>query len=106
MKPVNEYDDEYEQAVMRAVTEAILLTSLHETPDGRMALMRSAEIMRALLICGAGIVASSEALNTPSRVREFCDEQAKQLRRLIHSAQANPMLDTVFSSRIQPGAAQ
>lgn len=86
MRPAH-YDADYKRRISEAVLEAVMTTSLVDQPDGtKAAMIRSGEVFDALLELSAFFVAGAESLNSPSKVREFTQTEAKRLQRLIAAA--------------------
>jgi hypothetical protein len=89
-------DDEYRHRVSKAIAQAVIRTSLAE--GANVAILRSGEIVNALIAQIAFFMASSEATRSPTATREFCDAVAKRLRRevtAVKEAQAAGALDFI-----------
>ena len=76
-------DADYRARIAAALTEAILVASMD---GGRVPIIRTGEVVSALLLQIAWIAATSEATSTPTRKRKFCDDVARRLSKLIGEA--------------------
>lgn len=77
-------DREYRDRVSKAIVEAVLLASLD--PSGKVAIIRSGEVIEALLDLLALYSATSDATSSPTKRRQFTETVSKRLFRLIGAA--------------------
>lgn len=91
----HEFDQAYRDKVMRAALEGIVLSV---SEDG-VAMLRSGEIVDALISIIASIMATSDETKTAQGLRLYCEDFAKTLRRRTLAAQSNPELAKVLSVR-------
>ena len=77
-------DKEYEDRIQKALIETIMRESLD--PGTNVVLLRSGEIMQAMLRIIAFHAATSEVSDTPRKTREFCQRVAKRLQLYIAGA--------------------
>jgi len=83
------YDHAYKARISDAVLEAVMTQSIADQPDGtKAAVIRSGEVFDALLEVSAFFIAGADSLNSPTKIREFTQTEAKRLQRLIIAAQA------------------
>jgi hypothetical protein len=81
---------EYRDRVAAAIYDAIMTASMTDQTDedGRpVAVVMSDELQEALLGWVAYFTAKSEALNTPQRLRIYCEGIAKRAGRMIQEVQ-------------------
>jgi hypothetical protein len=78
-KATLEYDPQHEKALLKAITEAIFLTSM--VSDVNVAAIRTGECAEALLTVLAGVLAMSpSATRSPAAIRKTVDDLGKRLR--------------------------
>lgn len=82
--PLEDQSDEHTSRLTSAITEAILNASIIDHPSGgKMAHLRSGEIVRAMTNVMAFFVSTSEQFATPKGTREFIEQVGADLKKGI-----------------------
>ncbi len=81
MKPASEFDHDYCRKIQDACLKAILEASLD--PATNPAMLRNAEIAKALRRISATLTATSKEANSPTQIRHLAEDYAKDFRRLV-----------------------
>ncbi len=85
------YDDDHEQALVKAILEAIVATS--KFSDCNAVVLQTGELASALLTALAATLARSPATTrSPTAIRRTIDELGKRLRRRMAGAGADPAM--------------
>jgi hypothetical protein len=71
-------DEDYLRRVQSAMTDALMKASMDE--KSKTIVLMSGEIVTACLTILAFAAATSKAVDSPSKIREFADECAKRIR--------------------------
>jgi hypothetical protein len=80
------YDEEFERALVAAITTAIAETSL--ATDAEVMMLRTGETASALLTVLAGVLAMSPAATrSPTATRKMLDDLHRKLRRQLMEAE-------------------
>ncbi len=97
MKPAGEFDHDYCRKVQDACLKAILEASID--PATNTAMLRNAEISKALLRISATLTATSKEASSPTQIRHLAEDYAKDFRRLVaaNRAELNKHSDPPFA---------
>jgi hypothetical protein len=84
------YDDQHEADLTAALCTAIAEVSVVPLDDQRALVLRTGEIVAALVTTLAMILSlSPEAVRSPTAIRHLTDELGKKLRRRVAAARAS-----------------
>jgi hypothetical protein len=82
------FDDDYERALVEAITRAIAEASM--VTDANIMVIRTGEAASALVTALASVLAlSPAATRSPSAIRKTIDNLGKRLRRRVAAAESN-----------------
>lgn len=74
---------EYRKKMDEAIMDAVIKAAAIDTPGGRKALLDANDITMACLAMIAFVSGSSERTSSAKKTRDFCDDVAQTLRRMI-----------------------
>jgi hypothetical protein len=86
MRPAGEFDHDYCRKIQDACLKAILEASID--PATNTAMLRNAEITRALLRISATLTATSKEARSPTQIRHLAEDYARDFRRLVAANRA------------------
>ncbi len=97
MKPAGEFNHDYCRKIQDACLKAILEASID--PATNTAMLRNAEIAKALLRISATLTATSNEASSPTQIRHLAEDYAKDFRRLVavNRAELNKHSDPPFA---------
>jgi hypothetical protein len=97
MKPAGAFDHEYCRKIQDACLRAILKASVD--PATNTAMLRNAELAKALLRISATLPAASKEASSPIQIRHLAEDYAKDFRRLVtaNTAELNKTSELPFA---------
>jgi hypothetical protein len=90
------YDDEFQQALVTEITEAIWRVSM--VTDANVMALRTGETAAALVSCLGTVLALCPDHDVPSRLRQRVDLIAKKLQRDVAKARAEGIADHILGA--------
>ena len=87
MKPAGEFDHDYCRKIQSACLKAILEAAID--PATNTAMLRNAEISKALMRIMAMMAATSKNANSPTQIRHLAETYAKDFRQLVTANKAS-----------------
>lgn len=85
-------DKAYQERFTNGLLKVMIETSIVESDDGqRTSIIRSAEVIDAMVTLAAMLLSTSEATASPTKTRATADEIARKLRRRIAEAKNSRM---------------
>lgn len=80
------HDIAYQEKVSGALMEALFKATI--TGDPPTAIWRSGDLFHVLTLLQAMVIAGSPPVSSPTKLREFCQDHARHLQRLIRETEA------------------
>jgi hypothetical protein len=91
-----EYDNAYKHRMAEVITKAIFEAAIVEHDGVRTSVLRSGELVDAMIMVQALLISTSPAASVPGRLRTWCERYAKRMGTMVREMQANPQAREMF----------